>query len=105
RHAEFSDLHVDYQTGDTRANGPGLIKMWSLGQPATPEDAMGGAARANVMPREDSIVNWEYTYVEFAGTSEGNIHHLTTTFNNQVTAIYGPVSNHTQELDPHRIDL
>ena len=105
RHAEFSDLHVDYQTGDTRANGPGLIKMWSLGQSATPEDAMGGAARANVMPREDSIVNWEYTYVEFAGTSEGNIHHLTTTFNNQVTAIYGPVSNHTQELDPHRIDL
>lgn len=104
RYAEFSDLRVNQQSGATQASGPGLIKFWTLGEPQEPQKKKSNKVRANSRFSSGQRV-WEYTHVDFAGQCDGNIRHDTITFHDDVHAVYGPVSDHTQELDPLRIAL
>lgn len=103
RHAEFNEFRLDQQTGDTRAIGPGWIEVWRRGDGNRASLAADNAVRANTSIPHDKPT-WEYMFIEFSRTSDGNIHRRTTTFRNDVRVVYGPVDDTTQKIDPHRPD-
>lgn len=104
RRAQFYEFHFDQRTGDTHAFGPGHIKMWKVGDGNRASLTANNAVRANSGSRPN-VGAWEYLFVRFNGTSDGNINARTTTFHDRVRIVYGPVADWKQEIDPDRVDL
>ncbi|MGC1272545.1 MAG: hypothetical protein WBC44_02470 [Planctomycetaceae bacterium] len=103
RRAEFDEFRLDQRTGDTHAIGPGWIEIWQRGDGNRAGLAADNAVRANSSISRDEAA-WEYMFVEFSRTSDGNYKRQTTKFRNDVRVVYGPVSDHTRKIDPHRPD-
>lgn len=103
RRAEFDEFRLDQRTGDTHAIGPGWIEIWQRGDGNRAGMTADNAVRANSSISRDEA-SWEYMFVEFSRTSDGNYKRQTTKFRNDVRVVYGPVSDHTRKIDPHRPD-
>jgi len=104
RRAEFYEFHFDHRTGDTHAFGPGHIKMWKVGDGNRASLTATNAVRANSGSKPNGGA-WEYLFVRFNGTSDGNINARTTTFHDRVRIVYGPVADWKQEIDPDHVEL
>ncbi|MDQ3331501.1 MAG: LptA/OstA family protein, partial [Planctomycetota bacterium] len=103
RRAQFFEFHLDQRTGATHALGPGHIEMWKVGDGNRASLTADNAVRANAS-RQPVGDAWEYLFVRFNGTSDGNIKQRTTTFHDRVRIVYGPVADKTQTIDPDRVD-
>jgi hypothetical protein len=104
RQAKFFEFHFDQRTGATHAIGPGQIEMWKVGDGNRASFTSDNAVRANTS-RQPANESWEYLFVRFDGTSDGNVRQRTTTFHDRVRIVYGPVAGRKQTIDPDRVDL
>ncbi len=98
RRGKVHEFQVNQQTGKVLAQGPGEIQVW--------ERASGGSSEGQA-PREASGANrpqrvesgtWDYRQIVFAGKMLGNIHQQTTTFDERVQIVFGPVTSATQSI-------
>ncbi len=78
--------------------------MWKVGDGNRASLTATNAVRANSGGQPNAEA-WEYLFVRFNGTSDGNINARTTTFHERVRIVYGPVADWKQEIDPDRVDL
>ena len=94
------DLVLDRATGGFTGTGPGRLTSTRYGQapamamPATPGAAVTPAAQ----PRSDELT---YLGVDFQRGLRGNINHRVMEFHQRVEAIWGPVAQWGDTLDPH----
>lgn len=94
------DLVLDRATGGFTGTGPGRLTSTRYGQspamamPAAP----GAAAAAAPPPRPDELT---YLGVDFQRGLRGNINHRVMEFHQRVEAIWGPVAQWGDSLDPH----
>ncbi|MFK7817488.1 MAG: LptA/OstA family protein, partial [Planctomycetaceae bacterium] len=96
RHASFKRVTINQKTGNTEATGPGWITSWTQDRPRLSKAV---SARANASA-EAGKSGWNYTRIDFLGALEGNYRHRTTTFNRNVSIVYGPVERLSQAIDP-----
>jgi hypothetical protein len=98
RRGKVHEFQVNQQTGKVLAQGPGEIQVW--------ERASGGSGEVQA-PREASGANrpqrvesgtWDYRQIVFAGKMLGNIHQQTTTFDERVQIVFGPVTSATNTI-------
>lgn len=94
------DLVLDRATGGFTGTGPGRLTSTRYGQ--SPAMAMpvapGAAAAAAPPPRPDELT---YLGVDFQRGLRGNINHRVMEFHQRVEAIWGPVAQWGDSLDPH----
>jgi hypothetical protein len=94
------DLVLDRATGGFTGTGPGRLTSTRYGQPsamAMPA-APGAAAASAPQPRSDELT---YLGVDFQRGLRGNINHRVMEFHQRVEAIWGPVAQWGDTLDPH----
>lgn len=103
RQARFGEFRLDQRTGDTRARGPGWISIWRKGDGNRAGLTPDSGVRANSGIRRDEE-SWEYLYVKFDGTSRGNVKRRSTTFEDGVEVVYGPVAATGRTIDPNHPD-
>ena len=95
------DLVLDRATGGFTGTGPGRLTSTRLGQApglAMPTGAASAGAQAVAAPRADEIT---YLGVDFQRGMRGNINHRVMEFHQRVEAIWGPVAQWGDTLDPH----
>lgn len=102
RKARMEEFTVQQQSGDTHAQGPGWIIVWRRGNNDRRTKWAAGQVRANRSARQttDSRKKWNYTRIDFAGDSTGNLKQRFNRFRKHVQIVYGPV-----ERPPHIIDV
>ncbi|MBI1899625.1 MAG: hypothetical protein HYS13_00745 [Planctomycetia bacterium] len=101
---KLRDLVINQTSGAIVGGGPGAIRHVGRGGQqssffpaggAAPRGGAGGAAGAN----DDTLT---YLYVTFQGGMTGNTIRREISFNQNVQAIYGPVADWNDEVDPDR---
>jgi len=99
RRARFHDLTLNQETGKQLANGPGWITVWRK----TEGDRAGLSSNATVRankPLQNDTTEWEYSRIDFAGKSDGNMTEQFTTFSDRVEVVHGPVDQPLETIDP-----
>jgi hypothetical protein len=88
--AEFSDFHVNLQSGEFHASGPGWIESTQPDRDNQLRVAPEVTVQSNrpVRTRENSFV---YVKASFIGTLSGNLNEQVTRLKNHVTGVFGPV--------------
>jgi hypothetical protein len=105
RQAEFGEFHLDRRTGATHAFGPGKILIWRRSEGGNRAGlAANNRVQANSSSSRREAGDWEYIKITFSGESNGNVNHRTTTFEDSVQVVYGPVLDAGQTIDPNRPD-
>lgn len=87
-------LSIDQITGDIHAQGPGTAKTVMLGKLS---GDIPGQPKPTNRPDEESLT---FVRVNFVSHMSGNVHRKEITFHKVDQAIYGPVNNWEQQLDP-----
>ncbi|MDA1017486.1 MAG: hypothetical protein O3A00_23895, partial [Planctomycetota bacterium] len=90
RHARFAKFALNEQTGETEATGPGWITSWNRGKGKRAALAPTAVASAN-RPITTEKSDWEYWRIDFVGTTTGNVRDRSSTFNDRIVVVYGPV--------------
>jgi hypothetical protein len=98
RRAEFWEFSLDQQTGKMEASGPGLILSWARGSGRRAGLSPNRTVKANTGGKSKSS-KWEYTRIDFAGKTLGNIKGQHTTFHDRVEIVYGPVDKPLEVID------
>jgi hypothetical protein len=94
----FAEFSMNQATGETRAQGPGLIKVWRRGGGNRAALAPAATVRAN-KPLESDVSDWEFMQIKFSHRSQGNLKERHTSFDDRVTIVYGPVDRPLAEID------
>lgn len=106
RKANTFEMTMSQKTGDISASGPGTLKIWRRRNGSRPGGGlMGPRGAATKRPaeedtnREPPALPWEYTQVDFAGAMKGNGRERTTTFQERVQVVHGPVESSQKMVD------
>jgi hypothetical protein len=102
RRAEFWKFSLDQLTGNMEANGPGWILSWARGSGRRAALAPNRTVKANTGGKSKSS-KWEYTRIDFAGKTLGNIKGKHTTFHDRVEIVYGPVDKPLEIIDAEHL--
>ncbi|QDV48154.1 hypothetical protein [Gimesia fumaroli] len=101
RSASFWQMHVDQETGNAEARGPGWLELWrreNSGQPRSQTKS----SQANLPQKTDSD-NWTYTRIDFNGKMAGNVEQRSTTFDDRVQITHGGVKRPLDTIDPDKL--
>ncbi len=96
--AKVWELHVNRETGELRAQGPGWMQMWRRTQSTRNMLSPTQGAQAN-RPMQADLSEWEFTKVKFDGTMTGNLHRRYTSFRDRVEIVHGPVQHPQQTIE------
>ena len=99
RRAHFRDLTLNQITGKQLANGPGWITVWRKAEGNRAGLSSIATVRAN-KPLQVDTAEWEYSRIDFAGKSDGNMKERFTTFSERVEVVHGPVERPFDTIDP-----
>ena len=95
-----ADLSIDRVSGEIVGRGPGRVTTVRIGRPEVPGSPFGAAPDGNRPAKTEGDPNQlAYLNVEFQDRIEGNLHHRTLTFYDQVHCVYGPVESWDATLD------
>jgi len=105
------DLVIDRITGDVSGSGPGRLSSTRFGQPpavglpAGPQGQMPGPAATGLAVQPVAATRpadgLSYLGVDFQRGMRGNLNRRVMEFHQRVEAIWGPVANWGDTLDPH----
>ncbi|MEX2288648.1 MAG: hypothetical protein WD648_16240 [Planctomycetaceae bacterium] len=98
RQGKFAEFLMNRKSGDTSARGPGYILSWQRGHGRRAGFVPAATVRANA----GSVSNnseWEFSRIDFSRSMTGNINQQSTTFQDRVEIIYGPVEQPQQTID------
>jgi hypothetical protein len=99
------DLAINRATGAINAHGPGWLSSVRLASASEFQFAPPGLRSANNDPPKDPTKKgMNYVGVKFAREMVGNIDKREAVFSDRVKAVYGPVKNWNQTLDPDNSD-
>ncbi len=104
RFLEVAEFSFDRPTGNFSARGPGKIDDWQRGDGQ--QRVMLGPpnmARAN-QAAKTSKLDWNYTWLKFAGELTGNQHDRFLVLKDRVQVIHGPVEHALQKIERDDLD-
>jgi hypothetical protein len=104
REATGYEITFEQQSGDVRAEGPGVLTFWNRGTPNLAGRRPASSVRANRVSRTEEA-GWSYTRVTFSGKMKGNSEHRRSQFFDRVNVIYGPVAGATDAIELERLPL
>jgi len=98
--AEVWELHIDRESGELHAQGPGWMNMWRRETGTRGGLSAQQTARPN-RPSQIDASEWQFTRVKFDGQMRGNLHRRYARFLERVEIVHGPVQlpNHTLDRD------
>jgi hypothetical protein len=99
RRASFWEFTLNQLTGDTEASGPGQVLFWRRGRANRASLSPSAVAAAN-QPLQSDSAEWEYSRIDFAGKTTGNLKKRQSTFHDRVRILYGPVVRPLDVIDP-----
>ncbi len=102
RRVHAPEFDLDQTTGDTHAQGPGIIRRWQFGQGNTAGLGPTRTVRANSAIKP-SASEWTYTQVDFDGHMSGNMNQRMSKFHDNVRVLYGSVANETSVVDRDKL--
>jgi hypothetical protein len=102
RRAHFWELTLNQVTGETTASGPGWLTAWRRGDGNRAKLSPIATVQAN-KPVQFGTAEWEYSRIDFAGKTYGNMKQRTTTFNDRVFIVNGPVDKLFERIDPDEL--
>lgn len=88
--AEVWELSLNQQTGETHAQGPGVMQMWQRRDGTNTTLVPRQSAAANSPIKADTS-EWNYTRVKFDGEMTGQMEHRHAVFKDRVEILHGPV--------------
>lgn len=100
-----ADLEVRQPAGSVLAHGPGWVRRAFVG---AGEETPGPLARRRAKPRDGPLQArpgaeaLAYLGIEFEGEMRGNLHRHAADFDGPIQAVYGPIGEWTEELNPLR---
>jgi hypothetical protein len=92
RKGELARFTLDYQTGEFRGQGPGVINDWARDGSRRIAIAPKAVAQAN-QPVDSDNLDWEHTNIRFSQTLQGNFKHKLLELNGRVRVLYAPVEH------------
>ena len=100
------DLQIHRPSGKITAQGPGTLRLVRRGSPAgafsPPGATISGAAQR---PGATADAGLSYLGLEFQRGLSGNLNQRKLAFYDRVVAVFGPVDNWQQQIDPDVFDL
>jgi hypothetical protein len=105
REGEVAEFSYDRATGRTTAHGPGWMRFWRRGNAHTSRIGPGlsGGPSSAPPPSKADPNTWDFTRVDFAGASEGNVNERYTTFKDRVEIVHGRVLRVKEVIDPDNL--
>ncbi|MGH7127750.1 MAG: hypothetical protein ACREIV_04215, partial [Planctomycetaceae bacterium] len=100
--ARVAEFTLEQASGQTHAQGPGWIESWRHGRRQRDALVPTSTVRVN-QAHAPPAGEWDYTRIDFAGRSEGNVRQRFSTFHDRVQVVYGPVEQWMQTIDPDRL--
>ena len=92
RRLEVHDFEMERQSGEFRAQGPGVIHDWSRGGAQRQRVKLDATTSTSAnQPLRNSEWPWDYTRVEFSGEMSGNHRDRYVTLDDRVEVMHGPV--------------
>ncbi|HTI52142.1 MAG TPA: hypothetical protein VL475_14365 [Planctomycetaceae bacterium] len=98
RTAKGFEFALDQTTGDLAAQGPGTLCLWRRREGNQPGLVGAAGVKSNRGLQADRT-EWEYTRIDFKGQMQGNSERSTTTFQENISIVYGPVTGPTDTID------
>ncbi len=102
--AEVWELRLNRGSGEMFAQGPGVMQMWRRGDKARNGLAAQQTANANA-PIQTDISEWQYTWVKFDGTMQGQMEQKAAVFKQRVELVHGPVKLPNQVLNKDKLPV
>lgn len=105
REGEVAEFSYDRTTGRTTAHGPGWMRFWRRGNArrSIVGPGLGGGSSPAPRPTQADPNAWDFTRVDFAGASEGNVNERYTTFRDRVEIVHGRVQRVKEVIDPDNL--
>ena len=105
REGEVAEFSYDRTTGRTTAHGPGWMRFWRRGNARRTivGPGLGGGSSPAPRPTQADPNAWDFTRVDFAGASEGNVNERYTTFKDRVEIVHGRVQRPPEVIDPDKL--
>ena len=99
RIAQVREFTLDQVTGETLAKGPpGKLLIWNFSTGKRGRPGASAGVQAN-KPQQAEKAGWDFTQIDFAGTMTGNVRRQTTTFQDRVEVVHGPVEQAGHSID------
>lgn len=102
RRGRFAEFTLNQTSGDTSGQGPGEIKIWRRGRGKRASLTPRATVKANRALKPDSA-EWEYMWIEFYGTADGNLKQKFNTFHDRVKIVYGPVERSLMVIEEENL--
>lgn len=105
REGEVAQFTYDRITGHTTAHGPGWMRFWRRGNArrAIVGPGLGGGTSPAPRPTQPDPNAWDFTRVDFAGASDGNVNERHTTFKDHVEIVHGRVATPRDVIEPDNL--
>jgi hypothetical protein len=76
RRGAFAQLHFDKLTGNSQADGPGLLRVWRHNENGQSGLSQFANVQSNSPPKSRKATEWEYMQVIFAGRMDGDFQQM-----------------------------